>query len=150
LDFHACFAKRAAMFSQAPHSIRIALSLALAASGGMLLAQDSTPGMAQADSSGSYEVGGVDVDVTGPTAEAARLAGWWLAQRKGWTMLSQRVTVAQARGTHCSSIAPAEGRRTIAPSSYRTRLSVLTIFCTMTMCAATGASCKEDRLANPT
>lgn len=43
------------------------------------------------DTSGSFEVGGVDVDVTGKDADSARMAGWRLAQRKGWAMLSQRM-----------------------------------------------------------
>lgn len=44
------------------------------------------------DSSGSFEVSGVDVDVRGANAEAARLGGWRMAQRKAWGMLSQRLT----------------------------------------------------------
>jgi hypothetical protein len=49
-------------------------------------------GVAAIDSSGSFEVGGVRVDVAAPTADAARTAGWRMAQRKGWQMLSQRLT----------------------------------------------------------
>ncbi|MEP9402900.1 heavy-metal-associated domain-containing protein [Sphingomonas sp. VNH70] len=49
-------------------------------------------GVAAVDSSGSFEVSGVRVDVAAPSAEAARTAGWRLAQRKGWQMLSQRLT----------------------------------------------------------
>lgn len=68
-------------------------ALALAASGGFVLAQVDNPdqGVAPADGSGSYEVGGIRVDVTGKSAEAARLAGWRIAQRKGWQMLSRRL-----------------------------------------------------------
>ena len=44
------------------------------------------------DGSGSFEVSGVTVDVTAKSAEAARTGGWRLAQRKGWSMLSQRLT----------------------------------------------------------
>ena len=44
-------------------------------------------GVAPLDSSGSFEVSGVNVDVSAKTAEAARLGGWRLAQRKGWAML---------------------------------------------------------------
>ena len=63
--------------------LMIALAIAaLAASGG---------GVAQRSGSGSFEVGGVDVDVTGKSANAARMAGWRLAQRKGWQMLSRRM-----------------------------------------------------------
>jgi hypothetical protein len=44
-------------------------------------------GVAPIDSSGSFEVGGITVDVRAKTAEAARLGGWRIAQRKGWQML---------------------------------------------------------------
>ncbi|WP_293880183.1 heavy-metal-associated domain-containing protein [Sphingomonas sp.] len=44
-------------------------------------------GVAPIDSSGSFEVTGIDVDVAAKTADAARLGGWRLAQRKGWQML---------------------------------------------------------------
>ena len=44
-------------------------------------------GVAPLDSSGSFEVGGIPIDVRAKTAEAARLGGWRIAQRKGWTML---------------------------------------------------------------
>ena len=40
-------------------------------------------GVAPVDSSGDFEVSGVDVDVAARTAQAARLGGWRLAQRKG-------------------------------------------------------------------
>ncbi len=82
--------------SHTSRGLALAVILALAATGGVVLAQgddaaSGTAPMAAADASGSYEVGGIEVDVTGKTAEAARLAGWRLAQRKGWTMLSQRL-----------------------------------------------------------
>jgi hypothetical protein len=44
-------------------------------------------GVAPIDTSGSFEVTGIDVDVAAKTAEAARLGGWRLAQRKAWAML---------------------------------------------------------------
>ncbi len=44
-------------------------------------------GVAPLDSSGSFEVTGISVDVVAKSAEAARLGGWRLAQRKGWQML---------------------------------------------------------------
>ncbi len=44
------------------------------------------------DSSGTFEVGGIDVDVRGKTAEQAREDGWKIAQRRGWDKLSQRLT----------------------------------------------------------
>ncbi|MEA1084633.1 heavy-metal-associated domain-containing protein [Sphingomonas sp. CD22] len=48
-------------------------------------------GVAPVDSSGDFEVGGVDVDVAAKTAQAARLGGWRLAQRKAWVQLSKRL-----------------------------------------------------------
>jgi len=44
-------------------------------------------GVASIDSSGSFEVSRITVDVRAKTAEAARLGGWRIAQRKGWQML---------------------------------------------------------------
>lgn len=48
-------------------------------------------GVAPIDSSGSYEVGGINVDVSGKTADDARIGGWREAQRKGWKLLWSRV-----------------------------------------------------------
>ena len=44
-------------------------------------------GVPPIDSSGSFEVSGIDVDVAGKTPDAARLGGWRIAQRKGWQLL---------------------------------------------------------------
>lgn len=41
-------------------------------------------GVAPINTDSTFEVHGVDVDVSGPTAEAARLGGWREAQRLGW------------------------------------------------------------------
>lgn len=73
--------------------LKFAAALALTATGGLVLAQVDDPdqGVAPADSSGSYEVSGIQIDVTGKSAEAARYAGWRIAQRKGWDMLSRRM-----------------------------------------------------------
>jgi len=61
--------------------------------GGAVIAQGDAPdrGAVVAGGAGSFEVGGIDVDVTAKTATAARYAGWRLAQRKGWVMLSNRL-----------------------------------------------------------
>lgn len=77
-----------------PRPVRAGLMVALLVSGGAVLAQieDSGRGVAPVASSGSFEVSGVRVDVSGSDAEAARTAGWRLAQRKGWDMLSRRLT----------------------------------------------------------
>lgn len=53
--------------------------------------EGSDRGVPPIDSSSSYEVGGVRVDVSGRDAEAARLGGWRQAQRLGWKMLYARI-----------------------------------------------------------
>ena len=60
--------------------------------GGVVVAQiDDAPRAPQAvETGGTFEVGGIDVDVVGKSASAARIEGWRIAQRKGWTMLSRR------------------------------------------------------------
>ncbi len=65
----------------------------LGAGGGAVLAQieGQSRGVMPIDNGGSYEVTGVSVDVSGKTAEDARLGGWRIAQRKAWAMLAQRL-----------------------------------------------------------
>lgn len=80
--------------------IRIRLSRALTPLAGLLAiggagvvlgqVETSAP-IAPIDDSGNFEVDGVSVDVTGKTSEEAREAGWRLAQRKAWQMLSKRL-----------------------------------------------------------
>ena len=73
---------------------RSAVLLAAAAlvGGTAVLAQiEGTRGVAPVDGGGAFEVSGVTVDVAAPTAEAARLGGWRLAQRKAWVQLSRRL-----------------------------------------------------------
>lgn len=48
-------------------------------------------GVPPIDSSSSFEVTGIDVDTYAGTSEAARLAGWRIAQRKGWDALWSRM-----------------------------------------------------------
>jgi hypothetical protein len=73
----------------APRFIAPVLFLAALGLGAVVYAQieGGDRGVAPLDSSGSFEVTGVDVDVAARSAEAARLGGWRLAQRKGWKML---------------------------------------------------------------
>jgi hypothetical protein len=95
LDFHARFVKRRRMPSlRLSRTLCAGLLVALLATGGTVIAQieDSGRGVAPIASSGSFEVSGVRVDVSGPNAEAARTGGWRLAQRRGWDMLSRRLT----------------------------------------------------------
>lgn len=74
-------------------SAAIAAMLALAGLAGLAVAQidGGDRGVAPIDSSGSFEVGGIRVDVSAKTAEAARTGGWRQAQRLGWRMLAQRL-----------------------------------------------------------
>lgn len=109
-----------------PRRILAALALGVVATGAVVAQQG---GVAPVDGSGSFEVNGVRVDVAGPTAEAARTTGWRLAQRKGWQMLSQRLT-GQARslpdGTLDSLVTSivVESEQ-IGPNRYIARLGVL-------------------------
>ncbi|WP_242095664.1 MULTISPECIES: heavy metal-associated domain-containing protein [unclassified Sphingomonas] len=59
--------------------------------GGAVAQIDGTRGVAPVDSGGAYEVSGVAVDVAAKTADAARLGGWRLAQRRAWVQLSNRL-----------------------------------------------------------
>ncbi len=47
-------------------------------------------GIPPIDTSGSFEVSGIDVDVAAPTADAARLGAWRIAQRRAWALLWER------------------------------------------------------------
>lgn len=84
---------------------------------------------AAGDGSGSFEVGGVDVDVRGKDAESARLGGWRLAQRKAWGMLAQRLTgktSALPDGTLDGMVTGIiVEREQIGPNRYVARLGVL-------------------------
>lgn len=106
-------------------------ALGLAASAGLVVAQQDDPdqGIAAADSSGSYEVGGVEVDVSGRNAEAARYAGWRLAQRKGWQLLSRRMGGGGAMVSDGTLDAIVSGivveNEQIGPTRYIARLGVL-------------------------
>lgn len=77
--------RRAVKFPLAPFLAIVGASLLTAA----VIAQieGSERGVAPIDSSGSFEVSGIAVDVRAKTAEAARLGGWRIAQRKGWEQL---------------------------------------------------------------
>ena len=69
--------------------IPVALFVAAVSLGAIVYAQieGGDRGVAPLDSSGSFEVTGINVDVAAKTGEAARLGGWRIAQRKGWAML---------------------------------------------------------------
>jgi hypothetical protein len=88
-------------------------------------------GVPPVDSSSSFEVTGIDVDVYAANSEAARLAGWRLAQRRGWTALWAR-THGGEKGPNLSDSA-LDGivagivveNEQIGPHRYVARLGVL-------------------------
>ena len=88
-------------------------------------------GVPPIDSSSSFEVSGIEVDVYGPNADAARLAGWREAQRRGWQALWAR-THGGARGPTLGDSA-LDGivagiiveEEQIGPKRYIARLGVL-------------------------
>jgi hypothetical protein len=97
LDFHDQLAKRPSvilsrrLFRPAPLLLLIIALLIGAAAIVYAQLEGGDRGVAPIDSSGSYEVGGITVDVAGKNADDARIGGWREAQRKGWKMLWARV-----------------------------------------------------------
>ncbi|MEI6418630.1 MAG: heavy-metal-associated domain-containing protein [Sphingomonadales bacterium] len=55
-------------------------------------AEAAPPPLRAAGTSGNYIISGIAVDVTGSTAQAARTAGWRLAQRRAWPQLWARLS----------------------------------------------------------
>lgn len=99
LDFHARFAKRRGVtVSNFPllllrrwwPSLIAALFLCV---GGAVLAQIEAGdrGIPPVNSSSDLMASGIEVDVTGDSADEARANGWRLAQRKGWEALFKQV-----------------------------------------------------------
>lgn len=118
------------MIVKRPRPLPTALVLAaLLASSGSVAQRDGAPRDTTPGSSGSFEVGGVEVDVTGKTANAARTAGWRLAQRKGWQLLSRRL----GRGGGSLSDSALNGlvsgivveNEQIGPNRYIARLGIM-------------------------
>ncbi|MGN6817709.1 MAG: heavy-metal-associated domain-containing protein [Sphingomonas sp.] len=77
------------------HASALIAAIALAGGAGIVAAQSDDGGdkidtNQPIDASGSYQVDNVDVDVSAADAESARIAGWKLAQRKAYQMLSQK------------------------------------------------------------
>ncbi|WP_404339115.1 heavy-metal-associated domain-containing protein [Sphingomonas sp. MMS12-HWE2-04] len=112
-------------------TIGLASALAIASAAGGVFAQGAGQGGSAVpiDGSGSFEVSGVDVDIKATTADAARQGGWRLAQRKGWEMLSQRLTGKKSTLSDSALDAIVNGivveREQIGPSRYIAKLGVL-------------------------
>ena len=113
----------------------LAAFVSLCAAGGIVYAQleGGERGIAPADSSSSYEVGGVNVDVSARDADTARTGGWRVAQRNGWKLLWARVNgrpVAEAPGLPDSTLDSIVAgivveNEQVSPRRYIARLGVL-------------------------
>jgi hypothetical protein len=88
LDFHAIVAKRPAMLRRRL-VVPILMLLAAAGISAAVYAQleSGDRGILPLDSSGTLEITGIHVDVGGEDPQAARLAGWRVAQRLGFRAL---------------------------------------------------------------
>jgi hypothetical protein len=123
------------MFKRLSPAFTTVAGVALLATAGFALAQagkgaDKVDKSREAgDSSGSFEVGGVDVDVRAGSAEAARLGGWRQAQRKAWGMLSKQLTGGGGSLSDSALDAIVTGiiveKEQIGPNRYVARLGVL-------------------------
>jgi hypothetical protein len=112
------------------------ISLALGAASALVLAgvqvsvraQGSSAADAPVDGS-SFEVSGVEVDVRGTNADAARYGGWRLAQRKGWEKLARRLTGKSSTLSDSALDSLVSGivveEEQIGPTRYVARLGVL-------------------------
>jgi hypothetical protein len=130
LDFHARFAmKRRDMSAYRPKARHLVAATLLLAGAALGQIEGGDRGVAPIDSSGDFEVTGISVDVAAKTADAARLGGWRLAQRKAWTQLSTRLGAGGASvsdGTLDQLVsAIVVEREQIGPTRYIARLGVL-------------------------
>ena len=115
--------------------ILFAAMLVIAGFGGALLAQleSGDRGILPIDSSGVLEVSGIEVDIGGPTAEAARYAGWRIAQREGFKLLWAKAHNAPANQAPGVDDATLDGlvsslsveQEQIGPNRYIATLGVL-------------------------
>lgn len=134
LGFPRALRQKDAAMSRRPVPVmaRIGLALALVSAGGIVYAQmdgDRAASPAPVDAASSFEVDGITVDVTADNAEAARHAGWRLAQRRGWAMLSQRLGGRRANLSDSALNGIVTGivieDEQIGPKRYIARLGVL-------------------------
>jgi hypothetical protein len=134
LEFHAQVAKRASViaYKQFFRPVPLALMLVLGGLGVAVYAQieGGDRGVAPIDSSSSFEVSGISVDVAAKSADAARFGGWRVAQRKGWQQLWQRINGGGAPGLSDSQLdgivagIEVESEQ-IGPTRYIAKLGVL-------------------------
>jgi hypothetical protein len=111
------------------------LLIALAGAAGVVVAQieGGDRGVAPIDSSSSYEIGGITVDVAANNADLARNAAWRQAMRKGWKMLWARMNGGNVEGAPALSDGALDSivagvvveDEQISPTRYIARLGVL-------------------------
>ncbi|MEA1071330.1 heavy-metal-associated domain-containing protein [Sphingomonas sp. LY160] len=135
MEFHAIVAKSGAMLFPRPILLAIAALLVLLGTGGALYAQmeGGDRGILPIDSSGTLEIGGIKVDVSGKSAEEARFAGWRIAQREGFKALWARTNRRPISEAPTLSDSTLDGlvssivveREQIGPNRYIAELGVL-------------------------
>ena len=118
-----------------PAVLLFALMFLSAGLGGALLAQMETAerGILPIDSSGTLEIGGIEVDVAGKDAQSARYAGWRIAQREGFKALWAKTNKRPASEAPNLSDSTLDGlvssivveREQIGPQRYIATLGVL-------------------------
>ncbi|HEX8420502.1 MAG TPA: heavy-metal-associated domain-containing protein [Sphingomonas sp.] len=110
------------------------LAIATLLAGAAAIAQvdagsDASKGATPIDSSGSYEVSGISVDVAAKSADAARYGGWRVAQRKAWVQLSSRLGAGGASVSDGTLDQMVSGivveNEQIGPTRYIAKLGVL-------------------------
>jgi hypothetical protein len=115
-------------------TIGLVSALALGGVGASVQAQSGKAGGGKgaADSpvdGSSFEVSGVEVDVRGANADAARYGGWRIAQRKGWEKLAKRLTGKSSSLSDSALDALVSGiiveQEQIGPTRYIAKLGVL-------------------------
>lgn len=121
-------------FSRAKTVIAAAL-FALAGVAGVVVAQmeSGDRGILPIDSSGTLEIGGIEVDVGGKDADSARYAGWRIAQREGFKKLWAQVNKRPANQAPSLSDSTLDGlvssivveKEQIGPNRYIATLGVL-------------------------
>jgi hypothetical protein len=93
LDFHAQVAKRRSVKSSTRPLVSIPVVAALLAAGATAVyaqLEGAERGIPPVDSTSTFEVTGVEVDVTAENAMRARTEGWRRAQAEGWKLLWAR------------------------------------------------------------
>ena len=118
-----------------PITLIAAALIAVAGVGGALVAQMEAGerGILPIDSSGTLEIGGIQVDVGGKDADSARYAGWRIAQRQGfkalWAKMNRR-PISEAPNLSDSTLdglvsSIVVEREQIGPNRYIATLGVL-------------------------